>query len=95
MGADPFAVGSVNGVVEYMLGVQADFDGLAIRPVLPDEWTDVSVHRVFRNATYEIRILNRKPNGKTVITVDGKVIDGDILPDFNDGKIHNVLVEIA
>ena len=82
------------GVVEYMLGVQADFDGLSIRPVLPDEWQDVKVHRVFRNATYEIRILNRKPNGNVVITVDGMVIDGDILPDFNDGKIHNVNVEI-
>ena len=83
------------GVVEYMLGVQADYDGLAIRPVLPDEWTDVSVHRVFRNATYEIRILNRNPKGNAVITVDGKAIDGDILPDFNDGKIHNVCVEIV
>ena len=83
------------GVVEYMLGVQADFDGLAIRPVLPDEWQDVSVHRVFRNATYEIRILNRNPKGNAVIAVDGKAIDGDILPDFNDGKIHNVLVEIV
>ena len=78
-----------------MLGVQADFDGLAIRPVLPDEWQDVSVHRVFRNATYEIRILNRNPKGNAVIAVDGKAIDGDILPDFNDGKIHNVLVEIV
>ena len=61
--------------------------------LLPDEWTDVSVHRVFRNATYEIRILNRNPKGNAVIAVDGKAIDGDILPDFNDGKIHNVLVE--
>ena len=77
-----------------MLGVQADFDGLAIRPVLPDEWQDVKVHRVFRNATYEIRILNRNSKGKAVITVDGKAIDGDILPDFNDGKVHDVLVEI-
>lgn len=83
------------GVVEFMLGVQADFDGLAIRPVLPDEWTDVSIHRVFRNATYEIRILNRNPKGNAVITVDGKAIGGDILPDFNDGKIHNVKVEIV
>ena len=83
------------GVVEYMIGVMADYDGLAIRPVLPDEWTDVKVHRVFRNATYEISIKNHNSKGKVTIAVDGKVIDGDVLPDFNDGKIHNVDVEIA
>ena len=83
------------GVVEYMLGIQADFDGLAIRPVLPDEWTDVKVHRVYRNATYEIEIKNRKKNGTVNISVDGNRIDGDVLPDFNDGKVHNVNVEIV
>lgn len=51
-------------------------------------------HRAFRNTTYEISIINRNPKGNKIITVDGKVIDGDVLPDFNDEKIHNVLVEI-
>ena len=83
------------GVVEYMLGIQADFDGLAIRPVLPDEWTDVKVHRVFRNATYEIEIKNLNKNGTVNISVDGNRISGDVLPDFNDGKVHNVNVEIV
>lgn len=82
------------GVVEYMLGVQADYEGLAIRPVLPDVWTDVKVHRVFRNATYEIRILNKKPNGQVVIEVDGNKIDGDVIPAFADGNTHIVNVEI-
>lgn len=70
-------------------------EGLAIRPVLPDVWTDVKVHRVFRNATYEIRILNKKPNGQVVIEVDDNKIDGDVIPAFEDGNTHVVNVEIV
>lgn len=52
------------------------------------------IHRVFRNATYEISIKNCKPNGKMSIAIDDEIFDGNILPDFNDGKVHNVKVEI-
>lgn len=83
------------GIVEFMLGVQADYDGLAIRPVLPDEWHDVKIHRVFRNAIYDIHIQNRNSSGNVVITVDGNTIHGDIIPAFCDGKIHDVNVELV
>ncbi len=82
------------GIVEFMLGIQAEYSGLAIRPCLSKEWKKMHVHRIFRNAIYEIDINNENPNGKKKIFVDGNVIDDDILPPFNDGKVHNIIVEI-
>ena len=81
-------------VVEYMLGVQADYDGLALRPVMPAEWKMASVHRVFRNAEYDITINNNRTNGEVKLIVDGNEIEGNIIKPFDDGKTHTVVVNI-
>jgi N,N'-diacetylchitobiose phosphorylase len=41
-------------LTQYILGVRADYDALIVDPVLPSEWHDVEVTRVFRGATYHI-----------------------------------------
>lgn len=61
-------------VTEYMLGIRHTFDGLVIKPCLPSAWEAVSVHRVYRGTTYDIRISNPgKKAGAAVkqITLDG------------------------
>ena len=53
--------------------------------------------REFRGATYEIEISNPEKKYKdfTVsVTVDGKAIDGNIVPSFGDGKTHKVTVTV-
>lgn len=42
---------------EHILGVQAEFNGLAVRPNLPSKWERVTVTRKFRGATYNIEII--------------------------------------
>jgi cellobiose phosphorylase len=83
-------------LVEYMLGVRADWDGLAVRPCLPEHWRDLRVRRLFRGAMYDIRILNPKglQTGKVKITADGQKLQGDILPAYQDGNEHGAEVEI-
>ncbi len=83
------------GIVEYMLGVQADYDGLRIKPVMPREWKTASVHRIFRDCIYDITYTQNAYNGKLSITVDGNAIEGNLLPIFNDGKAHKVSVTIG
>lgn len=79
-------------VVENIIGLQTEYDGLAIRPVLPTEWDNVKVKRVFRNCTYDITI--KKTNqGEMKIIVDGEEINGSILPVFEGGE-HSVLVTL-
>ncbi|HKM32529.1 MAG TPA: glycosyl transferase [Oscillospiraceae bacterium] len=79
-------------VSQWILGIKPNYTGLEIDPCIPAEWDGFKVNRIFRNATYEIKISNPDHVCKGIksVTVDGKQIDGNILPVFSDGKIHNV-----
>ncbi|MBE5881567.1 MAG: glycosyl transferase [Lachnospiraceae bacterium] len=81
-------------ISQYILGVQADFDGLKIDPSIPAAWDGLSATRQFRGATYDIKVSN--PNhvckGIKSVVVDGNAIDGNVIPSFGDGKTHTVEV---
>ena len=81
-------------ISQYILGVQADFDGLKIDPSIPSAWDGLSATRQFRGATYDIKVSN--PNhickGVKSVVVDGNAIEGNIIPSFGDGKTHTVEV---
>ncbi len=74
-------------VTEYILGIQADFDGLKIQPCLPSEWQEVKVERDFRGARYLISYARGVNKG---IFVDGKKIIGNKIPVFAIGTTHNI-----
>jgi len=83
-------------VVEWILGVRRDYDGLLIDPCLPNGMDKAAVLRRFRGATYDIRIDNSagRNRGATRITVDGKKLTGRHLPVFGDGRVHKVRVTV-
>ena len=76
-------------IVEYMIGVQADFSGLRIRPTLPDVWDNVTIRRAFRGTIYDITI---ERTGSNEMYVDGIRSEDKIVPVFGDGKVHKVFV---
>ena len=82
---------------EYIIGVRGDFKGLKVDPCLPDFWKFCSIERDFRGARYHVEIDN--PNGlqkgKVELVVDGKPIDGNIVPFFTDSNVHNVKATIT
>lgn len=80
-----------NLLVNDLLGIKPDYEGLRIDPCIPAEWQEYSIERKFRNAVYLINIKNPQHLqwGTPGITVDGSRIDGNLLPVFNDG-IHHV-----
>jgi cellobiose phosphorylase len=81
-------------ISQYILGVQPDFDGLKIDPSIPAEWDGLTASRQFRGDTYNIKVSNPDHINKGVksLTVDGKAIDGNIIPVIGDGKAHDVEV---
>ncbi|MBQ7572764.1 MAG: hypothetical protein IJT23_00725 [Clostridia bacterium] len=81
------------GVVEFILGVRADFDGLRIVPNIPDAWDSVRVKRVYRGCEYQITIDGVKSGDAFTVTVDGKELDGNLIPIYNDNKQHKVTVK--
>jgi len=82
-------------VTEYMLGVQADYNGLRIAPCLPRAWHAVDIRRRFRGAVYNISIINEaagKPS-KQDIKFDGKSRETNVLPLPEKGE-HMVEVKL-
>ena len=81
-------------VTQYILGIRPEYSGLLIDPCIPNDWEGFTVQRRFRNADYVITVQNPNHIAKGIkeITVDGEKIEGNILPDFRDGKIHDVAV---
>ena len=53
-------------------------EGLRIDPCLPPEWTECGIKKEFRGVTYDIHYHNT--GAKRRILVDGKEIEGDLLP---------------
>lgn len=83
-------------ISQYILGIAADFDGLKIDPSIPHEWEGMKATRQFRGATYDITVKN--PNhvckGVKSMTVDGKAVDGNVIPVMDGGK-HTVEVVLG
>ena len=84
-------------LAQYILGVRPDFDGLIIDPCIPSSWKQYTVVRKFRNAVYTITVQNPKNicKGVKILTLDGKILSGNKIPDLHDGKNHSVGVELG
>jgi len=83
--------------IEEILGLQLRGDSLQIRPALPRTWPECSMTYRYRSATYEIVIKNvtsSRPRTYSV-TLDGQLVSGDLVPLSNDGRIHNVTVQLG
>jgi len=78
--------------LDYILGVRPTYDGLIVDPCIPDTWDGYKVTRKFRGAIYEIEVKN--PNhvqhGVAKIEIDGKPVEGAILPVVEEGKTAKV-----
>ena len=84
-------------ISNYILGIKPDWDGLKIDPCIPHTWDGYTVSRRFRGAVYDIEICNPDHvcRGVKQVTVDGKAIEGNVLPAFADGKNHKVTVTLG
>ena len=82
-------------IVEWILGARRSYNGLIIDPCLTKTIPHAKITRTFRGAKYKIEIDNTagRCKGTTSITVDGKKIEGNVLPIFKDGE-HDVRVVI-
>lgn len=83
-------------ISQYILGIAADFDGLKIDPSIPHEWDGMKATRQFRGATYDITVKNpyHVCKGVKSMTVDGKAVDGNVIPVMDGGK-HTVEVVLG
>jgi cellobiose phosphorylase len=79
-------------MTQYILGIRPTFDGLCVDPCIPPQWKGFTITRRFRGCRYEIEVQNPKGVMKGIqsITVDGKPIQGQVLPICPAGKTVKV-----
>lgn len=84
-------------ISQYILGIMPDYDGLKIDPSIPSVWDGFKITRKFRKDTFNITVKNPNHVSKGVKSVicDGKAIDGNVIPVFNDGAEHEVEVTLG
>ena len=77
---------------QAILGICPDYEGLRIDPCIPEGFGDFTITRIFRDAVYHIQIQNPSnvQKGVTHLNVDGKEIDGNMIPYEADKKEYFV-----
>ena len=67
-------------ITQWILGIRPTYTGLQIAPVIPSDWPGFRATRIYRGVIYRITV-ERAGAGNTVsLTVDGKPIEGNIVP---------------
>ena len=68
-------------ITQYILGIKPTYDGIEIDPCIPSTLKEYTVHRVLRDAEFDITVKN--PNGKesgiSQIVLDGAPVNGNII----------------
>ena len=75
-----------------ILGIRPTYEGLEIDPCIPRTWDSFKATRSYRGATYQIEGDNadRTCRGVGSVRVDGLEIEGNVVPSFGDGRVHDV-----
>lgn len=81
-------------VLDYMLGVKIDYEGLVIDPCIPSHWKEYEVTRSFRGNTYNIIVKNPDGVQKGIrnIIVDGEQIQDNLI--HASGVNREIQVEV-
>ncbi len=82
---------------QYILGMRPGYRGLLVDPCIPAAWDGFKVSRSLRGARYAIEVRNPQHVNKGVVKVevDGKTLEGNVIPYFKEGGNHRVIVEMG
>lgn len=78
-------------ITEYMAGFFIGYDSIEIKPCIPDEWDKITYKRKFRNAVYNVTVIN--DHQKLPIELDGKQIKCSKIPLFDNCE-HYITIHI-
>jgi cellobiose phosphorylase len=83
--------------VESILGFTKNGSKLTIEPCIPKKWTEYSIKYRYMETIYDIIIKNPEGLTKGVvnISIDGNVIDGNVINLINDKVTHNIVVKMG
>jgi cellobiose phosphorylase len=67
-------------ITQAILGIQPQFDGLEIKPVIPTNWNGFEAVRYFRGVRYEISVRRKGPGNEVALVMNDKPVAGTVIP---------------
>jgi len=80
-------------ITQWILGIRPTFDGLEVAPVIPSAWDEFEATRSYRGVRYEIRVARKGPGNEVQLEVEGKSINGTVIP-LPDEGVEKVQVTV-
>jgi cellobiose phosphorylase len=81
-------------VSQHLLGVRPELGGLRVSPCLPAEIPSFTITRKCRGVEYRIRVTNRAAGKAARLVVDGKPLEGTLVPYASAGSIVTIDCEV-
>jgi len=81
-------------ISQHILGIKPQYDGLLIEPCVPEMLGNFAINRIFRDKKLEIKIINEFKTGKVRITLNGKPLQGNLIPLELMLENNQVIVEL-
>jgi len=82
-------------ISQHLLGVRPEWDGLCVKPCIGKDVPEFTITRKCRGATYRIHVKSAGGTGTVKLTVDGKAIEGVIVPYAPVGSTVNIECEAS
>jgi cellobiose phosphorylase len=87
------ATWSMLALSQWILGVRPVWGGLLVDPCVPRSWKKFRVEREYRGAMFQIQVENLGvEKGVKEVVLDGKRLDGQVVPPQEAGSMHRVKV---
>ena len=79
-------------ITQFILGIKPVYDGIVVDPCISSDMKGYTVTRRFRGATYFIEVRNPDGRQKGIrsLEVDGRPVDGNLVPILPEGAVCHV-----
>ncbi len=85
------------GCVEGICGMRPDVNGIKIAPSIPSDWKEFTISKDFRGKHLSIKVEN--PNGAesgyVSLTVNGKLMEGNYIPETELADENDVVLKMS
>jgi cellobiose phosphorylase len=82
---------------EGILGLRRSGASLRVDPCIPADWDGYGISYRYGRTCYSIRVENpaHVSRGVKTMVLDGQVLDSGVIPLQDDGRLHEVTVELG
>jgi cellobiose phosphorylase len=83
--------------LEYILGFKKIGEQLVLDPCIPQKWEKYSLKYKYLDTRYQIEVTKSQWSNRGVkrVILDGKKLEGNVVPLVNDGKEHKAEVRLG